>query len=104
MAENDVKRNIFKLFAHILEYPRNSVMDFVLEGESILNDISVEATMQLSEFRDFIKTVSVEQLQEVYTVTFDMNAAYQPYVGYLLFGESYKRSMFLVELKNIIGL
>lgn len=100
MVEEAVKRKIFRLFADILEYPRESVMDSVLECESLLPGKDIEAGTQLGKFRDFIENMSVAQLQEVYTVTFDMNAAYQPYVGYHLFGESYKRSIFMVELKK----
>ena len=36
----------------------------------------------------------------MYTGTFDLDAACHPYIGYHLFGETYKRSIFLVELKQ----
>jgi nitrate reductase delta subunit len=47
-----------------------------------------------------LESISLERLQEVYTVTFDLDATYHPYVGHHLFGESYKRSAFLVGLKE----
>ena len=42
----------------------------------------------------------VGKLQEVYSGFFDLNSICHPYVGYQLFGENYKRSIFLVELKK----
>ena len=43
------------------------------------------------------------KLQEVYSGFFDLNSICHPYIGYQLFGENYKRSIFLVELKKAIA-
>jgi nitrate reductase molybdenum cofactor assembly chaperone NarJ/NarW len=40
------------------------------------------------------------QMQELYTSTFDMQPVCYPYVGYQLFGESYKRGAFMARLNG----
>ena len=40
------------------------------------------------------------QLEELYTGTFDLQVVCYPYVGYHLFGESYKRGMFMAQLNQ----
>ncbi len=100
MVEEISKQDIFRLFADILEYPRNGVKKSVLECEAVLTSKNGETGMLLHKFRAAMENKSVEQLQEIYTVTFDLNATYHPYIGYHLLGETYKRSAFLVELKE----
>jgi nitrate reductase delta subunit len=43
---------------------------------------------------------SLEQMQELYTTTFDMQPVCYPYLGYQLFGESYKRGAFMAQLNE----
>ena len=52
----------------------------------------------LESFRSFADGHLVGKLQEVYSGFFDLNSICHPYIGYQLFGENYKRSIFLVEL------
>ena len=44
--------------------------------------------------------LSLEQMRELYTITFDMQPVCYPYVGYHLFGESYKRGAFMAQLNE----
>jgi nitrate reductase delta subunit len=39
-------------------------------------------------------------MRELYTTTFDMQPVCYPYVGYHLFGESYKRGAFMAQLNE----
>ncbi len=50
------------------------------------------------EFHSFVEQASPARLEELYTGTFDLQAACYPYVGYHLFGDSYKRGMFMAQL------
>lgn len=56
--------------------------------------------MLLHGFRAFVEETPPGRLEEIYTGTFDLDAACYPYVGYHLFGESYKRSLFMQQLKE----
>ncbi|MFQ5875997.1 MAG: nitrate reductase molybdenum cofactor assembly chaperone [Dehalococcoidia bacterium] len=59
-----------------------------------------DAAAPLSKFRAFVEATPRGRLEEIYTGAFDLDATCHPYVGYHLFGESYKRSVFLLELKE----
>ncbi len=100
MAEEIAKQNIFRLFADILEYPRPGVKESIRECEALIASKDAETGALLGKFSTFVKKSSLEKMQEVYTTTFDLGATYHPYVGYHLLGESYKRSAFLLELKE----
>ena len=48
----------------------------------------------------FVKRTPRSTLEEVFTATFDLNAGRHPYIGFHLFGEAYKRSVFMLELRD----
>ncbi|MBW8010729.1 MAG: hypothetical protein FVQ83_05720 [Chloroflexi bacterium] len=100
MAKNSTYQDIFRLFADLLEYPRTDLSKRVLEGEALVAVEYPDAAVLLNEFHEFIEQTSLGRLQEVFTTTFDLDATYHPYVGHHLFGESYKRSAFMVGLKE----
>lgn len=88
------------LFADILDYPGVELLERVRIAEKAVSGESPEASSLLVNFRTAIEAFSPERVEEVYTAIFDLNATCHPYVGYQLFGETYKRSVFLVELKE----
>jgi nitrate reductase delta subunit len=94
------ERRLFHLYALILEYPRSDLSETVRECQSLVALGNPEAAALIGGFRTYLDRTSLERLQEIYTVTFDLDATYHPYVGHHLFGESYKRSAFLVGLKE----
>lgn len=93
-------RNLYQCFARILEYPAGGTLQAALTAQGSLADENPEAAALLKEFHEYAESLSPGRLEEVYTGTFDLDAACHPYVGYHLFGETYKRSAFLVELKQ----
>ncbi len=93
-------QNVYQCFARILEYPVGRTLPAAAEAQGLLADESPEAAAWLKEFYEYAESLSPGRLEEVYTGTFDLDAACHPYVGYHLFGETYKRSAFLVELKQ----
>jgi nitrate reductase delta subunit len=100
MAEATTRRRIFHLFADLLEYPRSSLTESVRECEALVSPGNPEAATLLHAFRCFVEDALLGKVQELYTRTFDLDATYHPYVGHHLFGESYKRSAFMVGLKE----
>lgn len=61
-------------------------------------DASVR-TDALGEFHDEVRRVSLEGLQELYTITFDLNPVATLEVGWHLWGEQYERGRFLADLR-----
>lgn len=93
-------RSLYQCFARILEYPAGGTLQAAVKAQGLLLDEDPEAAAQLKEFHDYAASLPPGRLEEVYTGTFDLDAACHPYIGYHLFGETYKRSVFLVELKQ----
>ena len=88
------------LFADLLEYPRADVVETARQCQSLVAPVSPEAGQRLAEFGAFAAPLPLGKLQEVFIGIFDLEAAWSPYVGYHILGESYKRSAFLVGLKE----
>ncbi len=100
VGSETANRRVLQLFADILDYPQENIVQHVRECETLVSATSPEAAVLLREFRRFLEETPYGRLEEVYTGIFDLDAACHPYVGYQLFGESYERSAFIVELKK----
>jgi len=100
LHRNPNDREIYSLFADILEYPTPALAERVQECIERLAPAHPEAAEELNAFSEFIEQTPLEKLEELYTHTFDLQVICFPYVGYQLFGESYKRGAFLAGLKG----
>lgn len=83
--------DIYKQLADLLEYPDTN-WDSKLAA-CAHNDL-------LAEFRSGVTALSLSDLQELYTRTFDLNPVCALEIGYHLFGENYKRGEFLANLRE----
>ena len=100
MIQETVNQRTLCLLAEILDYPISSPTEKVKECIALVSADNGDAAARLQRFQALAEETSMTRLEEIYTTTFDLDAACHPYVGYHLFGESYKRSVFLVELKE----
>lgn len=100
MVGDHGERRVLDLMAEMLEYPQSDLTEPVRECQGLVSLDNPEAAAHLGEFHDFVAATPLGRLQEVYTGTFDLNAACDPYLGFHIFGESYKRSAFMVGLKE----
>jgi nitrate reductase delta subunit len=91
---------VLALFAELLEYPRPGLARPARECSRAVAPESAEAAAALTQFAAFVERTPYDTLEEVYTATFDLNATCHPYVGFHIFGEDYRRSVFLLELKQ----
>jgi nitrate reductase delta subunit len=91
---------LYRLFADILEYPTPDLPRQVKACAGLLAAVNPEAAVLLDSFRAFVEQTPLPQLEELYTHTFDLQVVCYPYVGYQLFGESYKRGAFLARLNE----
>ncbi len=90
--------NVLTFFASALDYPDG---DVAKKCEGLIGELEgdrPDAAEAVREFEREAKRLSAEGLEEVYAGTFDLNPAACPYVGYHLFGESYKRGAFMAKL------
>ncbi|MCC7195854.1 MAG: nitrate reductase molybdenum cofactor assembly chaperone [Gemmatimonadaceae bacterium] len=93
-------RSLIGAFAAVLEYPAGATLRAAADAEQALRESDTASAALLREFHDYAAALPPGRLEEIYTGTFDLDAACHPYVGYHLFGETYKRSAVLVELKS----
>jgi len=93
-------RRIFQLFAELVDYPQSDQAGVARECASLIALQCPEAAAHLGKFAAFAEVTSLERVQEVFVGIFELNATCHPYIGYHLFGESYKRSVFLLGLKE----
>jgi nitrate reductase delta subunit len=94
------RAQVLGLFADILDYPAPGLASKAAECATLVGVAQPEAAALLQSFRRFAEENSLGKLQEVYSGFFDLNSICHPYVGYQLFGENYKRSVFLIELQK----
>jgi nitrate reductase delta subunit len=88
------------LFADLLEYPSLTTPLKAGLCYEQLQASQPDAANLLESFYHEMEKRTLAQLQELYTSTFDMQPVCYPYVGYQLFGESYKRGAFMAHLNE----
>jgi len=91
---------LYDLFADLLGYP---TVDLPTQAETCiaqLRPIQPKSAAALEKFSTALTGRTLAQNEELYTVTFDMQPVCYPYVGYHLFGESYKRGAFMAQLNE----
>lgn len=87
-------------FAALLEYPSAEIQAQAQVCLERLRAVDVEAAEKLEKFSNFAKSSASQRLQELFTTTFDMQPVCYPYVGFHLYGESYKRGAFMAQLNE----
>ncbi len=90
----------YGLFAEILDYPTPLLASRMEELLHLVSCRDGRAGESLGQFREFVATTSPAMLEELYTATFDLQPLCYPYVGYQLFGEEYRRGMFMAGLRE----
>lgn len=91
---------VFRLFAELVDYPGSGTVAAARDCASLLDPLHSEAAGLVRHFAVFAEAAPRARVEESYTRTFELDASHCPYVGYHLFGESYKRSLFMVGLKE----
>ncbi len=96
----DTTSVLFDAFAALLEYPCSNTSIQAQHCFKQIQTIHPEVAEKLETFICAITQLPIDRIQEVYTTTFDMQPVCYPYVGYHLFGESYKRGAFMAQLND----
>lgn len=99
MAENTTACP-YELFADLLEYPTPALSQQAKACVERLKVFHNGAAVRLERFCRSVEELSLQRMEELYTSTFDMQPVCYPYVGYHLFGESYKRGAFMAQLNE----
>ncbi|HXX19350.1 MAG TPA: nitrate reductase molybdenum cofactor assembly chaperone [Candidatus Acidoferrum sp.] len=90
----------FELLAGLLRYPTEGYANEVVRSCRILADDGPEIGLLLQDFIEQTRSLSFEDLQVLYTTTFDLDPVCSLEVGWHLFGENYERGEFLVRMRG----
>ena len=91
---------LFDSFATLLEYPASKMTEQARRLLEQLTPLFPESAEALEKFVRRLDQLSLEKMRELFTTTFDMQPVCYPYLGYQLFGESYKRGAFMAQLNE----
>ena len=91
---------ILERFGEILSYPGDNYLRDVDSCRNAAVGIHPEAAHYLSNFGAEVCGLTVEQRQELYVQTFDLNPICALEVGWQLYGDNYDRGNFLVKMRQ----
>jgi len=96
----------FRLLAELFRYPGPELAQNANEVRNLLEARYPQLVQLYKPFLDHATKRDLHTLEEYYIKTFDVQAVCYLDVGYVIFGEDYKRGEFLVkiqELQNLSG-
>ncbi len=92
--------SVHEALSRVLTYPGADYLEFVQELPRALSDTDPELQAAVGLFASEVEGLSLTEIQEVFTRTFDLNPACSLEVGWHLFGEEYARGAFMVSIRE----
>ena len=98
---NTMENNIqYNALANLFRYPTEDYPKQVEECNQLLKDYYPSAYEKFKGFKDIIDTKSIVDIEELFSMTFHIQAICYLDLGYVLYAEDYKRGEFLVQMKR----
>lgn len=91
---------LYLLFADLFRYPGEQFPQLVKACRTALESDHPEAAEEMRVFEDYISSLTRDGVEELYTKTFDVQPICYLDLGYVIFGEDYKRGAFLLHMKE----
>jgi nitrate reductase molybdenum cofactor assembly chaperone len=92
--------SIYEQFAKLFEYPGEDYHTIAEQCLAALRREHSETIASLEEFCASTRNLSVDDLRELFTRTFDLNPMCTLEIGWQLYGEDYQRGEFLVKMRE----
>lgn len=92
----------WELLAELLLYPDPGLVSTAEQARAAVAERCPAAAEKLERFASFVAESDPRDVEELFTRTFDIQAACCLDVGYHLFGETYKRGVFLVKMREVL--
>jgi nitrate reductase delta subunit len=92
--------HLYEIYADLLDYPTDDWQARIADCKWLMNQEPSANAALLLEFLQATEGLPLATLQERYTQTFDLNPVCNLEIGYHLFGENYKRGVFLANLRE----
>jgi len=93
------ERNQYYALAKLFQYPTEGYIENVNACVGLLKEHYPEAAVEIAPFAALVNENSLDAIEEIFTRTFHIQAICYLDLGYVLFGEDYKRGEFLVNMK-----
>lgn len=91
----------YVLMAELFNYPyNNSYPEKIREIQEYLTANIPASAEVMSRFVEFVNTSTLQEMQELFLRSFDVQAITTLDIGFILFGEDYKRGQLLVNLNR----
>ncbi|MBP7399376.1 MAG: hypothetical protein KA954_07310 [Chitinophagales bacterium] len=91
----------YETLANLFFYPQNEEYKNNIKNiHSYLSKDIPEAANAMQPFIDFIEVATIQEMQELFLRSFDLQAITTLDIGFVLFGEDYKRGKLLVHLNK----
>jgi len=90
----------YDYFSRLFSFPRQGFSDYTIEVLEYLKEHYPNMAIEFEPFVEYTKNTSMLEQEELYTRSFEVQAITTLEVGYLLFGEDYKRGALLVNLNR----
>lgn len=94
------KLDHYRLLAELFQYPAAEYPQKVMEVKQLLDQRYPEAAAELDQFLELLPADDLLTMQELFTRSFDVQAVTTLDVGYVLFGDDYKRGEMLANLNR----
>ncbi len=93
-------REHYTLMSTLFKYPTEGFMKDVKENLTFLKSNYPEAANALQVFSEYMAHCTLDEQQELFTKTFDVQPICYLDLGYVMFGEDYKRGAFLLNMQT----
>jgi len=90
----------YKILADMFRYPDEHIIEYSKIFQKMIVAELPEKAEAMQQLIDIHNKSSIREQQEYYLKTFDVQAICYLDIGYVLFGEDYKRAQLLVNLQN----
>ncbi|MCF8368051.1 MAG: nitrate reductase molybdenum cofactor assembly chaperone [Bacteroidales bacterium] len=100
MIDQINKLDHYKILAEIFRYPDENSGMKMKDFQSLVLEQIPEQAKKVKHLLETFKAMNLLKQQEYYLKTFDVQAVCYLDLGYVLFGEDYKRAQLLVNLQN----
>lgn len=90
----------YRLLSALFQYPVTGYQNRVQRCMQHLQKYYPEAADEMNRFVDYTTSESIDKVEELFNKTFHIQAICFLDIGYVLFGEDYKRGEFLVHMKQ----
>jgi nitrate reductase delta subunit len=92
--------NLWQALAQTVDYPGPKLLPALKALVEGCSSTVPEAAAKFQKFSDEFDRLGLARFEELYTAAFDFEANSSPYIGYHLFGDEPKRSLFMARLKE----